>query len=91
MLTKQNMSLSDETIMMLRAVRTAVEECGGVNKVPITLDLMKVANNSQRMYMKQLRQEIQRKDRRNLKIKNKKHTKGKFMTSELKRRVDMKN
>ena len=50
------MSLSDETIIGLRAIKAAVKECGDVNKVPITLNLLKVANNSYRMYMECLRQ-----------------------------------
>ena len=36
MLTKQNMSLFGETIFWLRVIKPPVEECGGVNKVPIT-------------------------------------------------------
>ena len=55
MLTKQNMALN-ETIG-LRASKAAVEECGGVNKVPITQDLLKVATNSHRLYTKHLREE----------------------------------
>ena len=57
MLTKQNVFLSEETFIGLRTTKAAVEECGAVNKVPITLYLMKVANNSYRMYMEHLRQE----------------------------------
>ena len=46
MLTKQNMSLSEEeTIVGCRAIKAAVEECTGMNEVAITLDLLKVANN----------------------------------------------
>ena len=43
MLTKQNMALNEETIIGLRASKATVKECGGVNKVPITQDLLKVA------------------------------------------------
>ena len=42
MLTKQNMTLSEETIIGLRALKAVVEECGDVNKVPITLDLLTI-------------------------------------------------
>ena len=59
--------------MLLKSV------CGGVNKVPITLDLLKGANDSLRVYMEHLRQEMQRKDRKRLKNQNKKHTKGNWM------------
>ena len=50
------MSLSEETTTELRAIKAAVEEYGGLNKEPITLDLLKVANNSHRMHMEHLRQ-----------------------------------
>ena len=39
-----------ETIIGLIAIKVVVEEYGGVNKVPIILDLLKAANNSQGMY-----------------------------------------
>ena len=57
MLTKQNMALNEETIIRLRDSKAAVEECGGVNKVPITKDLLKVATNSHRLYTEHLREE----------------------------------
>lgn len=56
MLTKQNMFLS-ETIVGLRTIKTAVEECEGVNKGSSNTGLVKVANNLHRMYMEHLRQE----------------------------------
>ena len=40
MMSKQNMVLNEETIIGLRASNTAVEECGDVNEVPITQDLL---------------------------------------------------
>ena len=43
MLTKQNVALNEKTIIGLRASNATVEECGGVNKVPITKDLLKAA------------------------------------------------
>ena len=39
------MSLSEETIIGLRAVKAAVGKCVGVNKVTKTLDFLKVAKN----------------------------------------------
>ena len=47
--------IHEETIIELRAVKDAAEECRGVNKVPLTLYLLKVANNSYRMYKEYLR------------------------------------
>ena len=46
MLTKQNIPLSEEITIGLRAIKAAIEECEGANKVLITLNLLKVANNS---------------------------------------------
>ena len=43
--------LSEETIIGLTAFKAAVEECRGVNIVPITLDLLKIVSNSNKMYM----------------------------------------
>ena len=51
MLTKQNMSLSEETIMGLRGIEAADEELGGVNKVPVMLNMLN------RRYMKHLKQD----------------------------------
>ena len=56
MLTKQNVALNEETIIGLRASKAAIEQCGGVNKVPITKDLLKAATNSHRMYTEHLRE-----------------------------------
>ena len=39
MLTKQNVSMKDETIIGLRATKAAVQDYGGVQNVPITLDM----------------------------------------------------
>ena len=57
MLTKQNIALNEETIFGLGASKAAVEGCGGVNKVPIIQDLLKVATNSHRLYTDHLREE----------------------------------
>ena len=51
------MSLSEDNIIGLRSIKAAVEECGDVHKVPITLDLLKAANNSHKIYMEHLRQQ----------------------------------
>ena len=89
MLTKQNVALNEETIIGLRASKAAVEECGGVNKVPITKDLLKAATNSHRMYTEHLREEDAKKRQKKLKDQSSKHTKGNLMRYELKRKACM--
>ena len=42
MLIKQNVSVKDETIKGLRATKEALQDCDGVQNVPITLDMVKV-------------------------------------------------
>ena len=44
--TKQNVSLNDETITGPRATTAAVQKYGGVQNVPITLDMIKVVEKS---------------------------------------------
>ena len=61
MLTKQNTSLIEETVIGLRTIKAAVEESGSVNKVTITLDLLNVAKKHD---MEHLRQENARKRRK---------------------------
>ena len=51
------MALNEEAIIGLRASKAAVEECGGVNKVPIIQDFLKVTTNSHRLYTEHLREE----------------------------------
>ena len=51
------MAFNEETIIGLRASKVAVEECRGVNKVPITQDLPNFALNSHRLYTEHLREE----------------------------------
>ena len=41
----------------LRSVKAAIQEYGGVDKVPITLDTVKTAENSCRLYNEHLREE----------------------------------
>ena len=52
-LANKNISLGEEAIIGFRAIKTAVEECGTVDKAPILLesDLLKVANSSHRIHM----------------------------------------
>ena len=57
MLTKQNVSMKDETIIGLRATKVAVKDNGGVHNVPITLDMIKVTKKSDHLYTEYLRQE----------------------------------
>ena len=56
--------LNEETIIGLRPNKAAVEECGGVNKVSTTQDLLKAATNSQRLYTEHLREENAKKTER---------------------------
>ena len=46
MLTDQNMTMNDETIIGLKTTRTDVHEYGGVNKVPITIELLEFTDKS---------------------------------------------
>ena len=41
--TKSNTSLKPETLRGLRAIKCAINEYGGVTKVPITLDMVSAA------------------------------------------------
>ena len=50
MLTKQKVSMKKETVIGLRTVKAAIQDYGGVDKIPITLDLVKTAENSYRLY-----------------------------------------
>ena len=49
--------MKKETIPGLQSVKAAVEEYGGVDKVPITLDTVKTAENSYNLYSEHLREE----------------------------------
>ena len=61
------MALNEETIIGPRASKAAVEECGGVTKVPIAQDLLKVATNSHRLYTRVYRASERGKSRENTK------------------------
>ena len=54
--TKCNVSMKKETITGLQSVKAAVEEYGGVDKVPITLDTVETAENSYHLYNEYLRE-----------------------------------
>ena len=45
--TKSNTSLKPETLRGLRAIKCAIDEYGGVTKVPITLDMVSTAEVTQ--------------------------------------------
>ena len=42
----QNVSMKDETIIGLRATKAAVQDYGGIQNVPITLDMIKFVEKS---------------------------------------------
>ena len=64
--TKQNVSMKRETLTGLRSVKAAVQDCGGVDKVPITLDTVRVAENSYRMYDEHLKEEQAKKKQKEM-------------------------
>ena len=47
MVTKSNTSLKPETLRGLRAIKCAIDEYGGVTKVPITLDMVSAVEVTQ--------------------------------------------
>ena len=61
MLMEQNVSMKDEPIIGLRATKAAVQDYGGVQNVPITLDMIKVVEKSHYLYTEHLRQEAAKK------------------------------
>ena len=61
MLTTQNMGMKGDTITVLRAIKATITECGGEHIVPISLDMVKVADKSYRLYKEQLKQEQMKK------------------------------
>ena len=63
--------MKKETITGLRRVKAAVEEYG-VDKVPITLDTVKTAENSYHLYNEHLREEQAKKRQKDSKIKPRK-------------------
>ena len=86
MLTKQNMSMKDETIIELRTTKAAVQDYGGEQNVPVTLDMIKVVKKSHHLYAEHLRQEAA-KEKHNLKpYLKEKRQKQKLKRENLKKR-----
>ena len=54
MLTKQNISMSEEANIGHRTTKVARQEYGGVNNVSTTLDVINVAENSHFMHTESL-------------------------------------
>ena len=61
MLAKHNVSMKDETILGLRVTKVAMQDYGGVQNVPIILDMIKVVTNSHHLYTEHLRQKAAKK------------------------------
>ena len=53
--------MKDETIIGLRATKTAVQDYGDVQNIPITLDMINVVEKSHHTYTEHLRQEAAKK------------------------------
>ena len=61
MLIKMNIRMNEETINGLRSTKAAAQEYGHASKVPITLEIVKVVQNSYTLYSQHIREEQQRK------------------------------
>ena len=59
MLTKMNTRMNGETINGLRSTKAAVQEYGHTSKVPITLEIIRAAQNSYKLYSQHIREEQQ--------------------------------
>ena len=64
--------MKKETITGLQSVKAAVEEYGGPDKVPITLDTVKTAENSYHLYNEHLREEQAKERQKDSKMKPRK-------------------
>ena len=62
--TKSNTSLKPETLRGLRAIKCAINEYGGVTKVPITLDMVSTAERSHSIYKQHMREEESKKKKK---------------------------
>ena len=62
--TKSNTSLKPETLRGLRAIKCAINEYGGVIKVPITLDMVSAAERSHSIYKQHMREEESKKKKK---------------------------
>ena len=70
--TKHNVSMKKETITGLQSVKVALEEFGGVEKVPITLDTVKTAEYPHHLYNEHLREEQAKERQKDSKMKPRK-------------------
>ena len=75
MLTKLNTGMSEESVNGLRSTKAAVQEYGHASKVPITLEMMKLVQNSYRLYSQHLREEQEKKKHEERKRNKLRHTK----------------
>ena len=55
--TKQNTKMKGSTITGLRAVKAAVQDFGGVDKVPVTKEMVKITQHAHALYQEELRKE----------------------------------
>ena len=55
--TKQNTKMMGSTITGLRAVKTAVQDFEGVDKVPVTKEMVKIIQQAHALYQEELRKE----------------------------------
>ncbi len=88
LLTKNRVSLNQETIVGLRAVKDGVQDFGGVHKVVVSLDILKAAENARRLYQKYLDEEQMKKrqkeaekkkaDEKKKQLQEKKHEEAKL-------------
>ena len=67
--TKSNTSLKPETLRGIRAIKCAINEYGGVTKVPITLDMVSAAERSHSIYKQHMREEESKKRKRKKRLK----------------------
>ena len=56
--------MCDETLIGLRAIKTAIKECGSVNNIPVTLDMVKTAEKLHQLYEEHLKEEQLKKQQR---------------------------
>ena len=91
MLTKQNVSMKDETIIGLKATKAAVQDYGGVQNVPITLDMIKIVEKSQYLYTEHLIQEAAKKSTKEGERAKQKLKRGNLKKRKLKRELYMRS
>ena len=59
--------MSEEAMIGLWATKAAIKEYRGVNNVPVTMDMVRVKENSHQLYTEHMGQEQVKKDRKKLK------------------------